>query len=248
MMSPFARGVEIFTRDADAWGLTRGRALAIALAPLVGTLAVIASVPHPGLFRRVIDEDGPVEWLQFALILVAGLLFAYMGARLIHRRWHRFGSLYLLLAAAALFVAGEEISWGQRVLGLRTPEELARINAQQEISVHNIYGLHQPFIYAVMLAGMYGTILPLVGLTFPESRRRSTVMRLLVPPLCLIPAFFVPFCYRLYRLVLQPELNYPVGYQTFVITELSEVGELCLYFAVLVFAWLNWNLLRKRPT
>ena len=40
-----------------------------------------------------------------------------------------------------LFVAaGEELSWGQRLLGLQTPPALQEINAQDEINLHNLYG------------------------------------------------------------------------------------------------------------
>lgn len=42
------------------------------------------------------------------------------------------------LAVVFFFGAGEEISWGQRVFNIQTPEVLHEINAQDEITVHNI--------------------------------------------------------------------------------------------------------------
>jgi len=39
-------------------------------------------------------------------------------------------------------IAGEEISWGQRILGIETPESFAAHNVQQEINLHNIEGIH----------------------------------------------------------------------------------------------------------
>jgi hypothetical protein len=241
------RAAEMFARDAEGWGLTPGRALAIAVAPILAVLGISATVAYPGLFQRVIEEDRLVEWSQFALLLPAGFLFAQVSVRLIRSGRTRLGVLYLLLAIGVFFVAGEEISWGQRILGLHTPESLAAMNAQQEISVHNIYSLHAAFIYAVMLGGAYGTIAPLVGSVFAAGRPRASLGQLLVPPLCLVPAFLVPFGYRFWRLVFQPDVYRSPGYRTYVITKFSEVGELCFYFALLVFAWLTLRRLRQEP-
>jgi hypothetical protein len=208
-------------------------------------LVFIAAAPFPSLFLWLVDEDSLLEWLQFIFLLPASLLFAWLGVRLMHAGRRGFGVLYVLLALGAFFVAGEEISWSQRILGISTPETLEAINAQQEISVHNIYGFHQLFIYAAMFGGMYGAITPLLKLAFPADRRRSTLSYLLIPPLCLVPAFFMPFGYRLCRLVLPLERYYPQ--RAFIITEFSELTELCLYFGLLVFAWLNLRHLQQEP-
>ena len=45
----------------------------------------------------------------------------------------------VLAWALLMFVfMGEEISWGQRILGFGTPEVLMEINHQQEFNLHNI--------------------------------------------------------------------------------------------------------------
>lgn len=241
-------GVEVFAREAEAWGLTPGSALTIALAPVMAALAFIAAVPFPRWFLWLIDEDSLLETLQFVLILAAAVLLARLSATLFRGGRGGMGTLYLLATLGAVFVAGEEISWGQRIFGWSTPEALETLNAQQEISVHNIHGLHGPFIYAVMLSGMYGTVLPILALTLPPERRRSPAAYLLLPPLCLVPEFFMPFGYRLCRLVLRPELYVAPGYRVFVITEFNELTEVCLYFGLLVFAWLNLRRLRPEAT
>jgi len=232
-------------RDAEEWGLTPGRALMIVLVPIVATFVVIAAAPFPRLFLWLVDEDALLEWLQFIFLLPASLLFAWISTRLLRTGPRWLGMLYALLALGAFFLAGEEISWGQRIFGWRTPEALEAVNAQHEISVHNIFGFHQLFIYAAMLGGMYGALVPLVRLAFSADRRRSLVGYLLVPPLCLVPAFFVPFGYRLCRMILPLEQYYPQ--RAFFITEFSELTEFCLYFALLVFAWLNLRRLRQGP-
>lgn len=46
--------------------------------------------------------------------------------------------VYLGLALLFLFGAGEEISWGQRILSFETPEAIAEANKQEEFNAHNL--------------------------------------------------------------------------------------------------------------
>jgi hypothetical protein len=232
--------------DSSAWGLDGRSAVRIALAPFVAFFGVAATTPIPKLFLWVIDEDMLVESVQAVLLVGVVVLAGLLTGRLFRDRRIVLGGMYLLFTLGAVFLLGEEISWGQRILGLRTPAALEAINAQQEISVHNIHGLHGPSIYAAMAAGAAGTLVPLLGLGLSDEQRRSLPARLLVPPLCLVPAFVMPFAYRFIRLVFQPERYVTLGYGVFVITEFSEFTELSMYFGLFVFVWLNWRLLRRR--
>ncbi len=45
---------------------------------------------------------------------------------------------FLGLAILFIFGAGEEISWGQRILNFETPESLSEINRQDELNLHNL--------------------------------------------------------------------------------------------------------------
>jgi hypothetical protein len=45
---------------------------------------------------------------------------------------------YFILGLLFLFAFGEEISWGQRLFGLRTPQVLEAVNTQGEINLHNL--------------------------------------------------------------------------------------------------------------
>lgn len=240
------RVIGVVARDAAAWGLTSGQAVRLAVVPLVATVMLTAAAPFPRLFIWLIDEDMLVESLQVVLLAIALVLCGRLSTRLVASERPILGILYGLLTLATFFVIGEEISWGQRLLGLRTPIALEAINAQGEITIHNIHGFHRPTTYAVMLAGMYGAIMPLVRFALPAGRRHSVLSDLLIPPLCLVTSFAVPAGYRLCRFVLKPELYVIPGYRVFVITEFSELGELCLYFGLAVFAWLNLRRLQPR--
>lgn len=82
-------------------------------------------------------ENGPVETLQFLVLLGAFV----MALRLLWRLRFRppvFFSLWALLAALGCFyVAGEEVSWGQHFLNWDTPAYWKELNDQEETNFHN---------------------------------------------------------------------------------------------------------------
>lgn len=83
-------------------------------------------------------EDGWVEWISAFGFFVGFLIFSSRVWRLRQVKPRIFLVMTSLAALVFLFGAGEEISWGQRVFGLETPEALKKINSQGEINLHNI--------------------------------------------------------------------------------------------------------------
>jgi hypothetical protein len=84
-------------------------------------------------------EDHIYESLGAFFFFLAGMLFlkAFLGTR--HNREPRLKRLsYLALTALFIAFAGEEISWGQRILGFKTPEKLEKVNHQEETTFHNL--------------------------------------------------------------------------------------------------------------
>jgi hypothetical protein len=86
-----------------------------------------------------------------SLFLAAGIaLYTFLKA-FTSRKLIRYGTIKLLallaLAAWFFFMAGEEISWGQRILHIAEPAALGAINDQNELNLHNIAVLqHNPFL------------------------------------------------------------------------------------------------------
>ena len=226
-----------FRADAEHWKLAPHQALALAVVPILIVLTMTAMVPAFDLFVWVTAEDSLMEWLQFLMVFLAGMLLARHGVRLARVRQRLAAVLALTLAAGLIFIAGEEIAWGQRLFGFGTPAALEAVNYQSETTIHNISSLHQAFIYAVMLGGLAAAAAPLAWWALAGQRSRSALTDMVVPPLCLIPAFIMPFSYRLTRMVVSLEDQFP--HLEFHITKFSEVTELCLYFGVFWFAWLN---------
>lgn len=84
---------------------------------------------------RFMGELGPIE-LGTVIILLGAL-----GVGVVAWRRQRDRALKLWLAAVVagcVYFAGEELSWGQHLVGWSTPERLAALNDQGETNLHNI--------------------------------------------------------------------------------------------------------------
>ena len=97
----------------------------------------------PSTFETLSREDYWVENLTAVWFLLAGgLLFVTASVDPTFHRW-----LYILGGMAMVFVAGEEISWGQRIFTFATPDFLMQLNDQGEFTVHNLANYMPDFIY-----------------------------------------------------------------------------------------------------
>jgi hypothetical protein len=134
--------------------LPAGGATAALLVLVLASASASLFLADVGTFARFAQEDGPVEWPSTFLLLGASALFgaAAMGRA---RRGDRWTAGPALLLALLMFVmAMEEISWMQRVVGFRTPEELARVNWQGEFNFHNVQTDLSENIFYVGSAGL----------------------------------------------------------------------------------------------
>ncbi|MBI5915525.1 MAG: hypothetical protein HY842_09125 [Bacteroidetes bacterium] len=93
---------------------------------------------------RLTYEDGIVETTGALAFLLASMLFTacfFLSKKsgVHYRLIFRERNVHFLLLGILFFIAfGEEISWGQRLFGWHTPEELASHNLQGETNLHNL--------------------------------------------------------------------------------------------------------------
>ncbi len=97
------------------------------------------AMKHPEFYRAYFYEDTPVEILTpllyfVSIIVYAMALHAYMR---VPDRAAIVIAAIVLCAVAALYLALEEISYGQRLFGWATPAALAG-NVQNESNLHNL--------------------------------------------------------------------------------------------------------------
>jgi hypothetical protein len=161
---------------------------------VIAQLAIFAAVfvlyfHYPVGYVRAISEDQPGEYAAFAAHLVACFFFA----RLLlagHSRLQRL--CYAALAAFTFLIAMEEISWGQRIFGVPTPDLLREVNFQGEIGIHNIRAISpDELTYLVVSLGVvaYGAVVPILFLLWRRAGECAQTWGLPVPSWHLIPLF-----------------------------------------------------------
>ncbi len=142
---------------------------------------------HTDLYYRLVQED---HWMEWATVW-AFLLAAAAAARAAHHQWRRHRRLpwFLLgLGVFCFFVAGEEISWGQRLFGFTPPEYFLTDNFQQELNVHNVVASDLRQLAFQLIVLVYGVALPLAA-TVPAIRRLLSSLAIVAPHPALMPAF-----------------------------------------------------------
>lgn len=122
----------------------------------IGLLISLKAVSRHQYWHIMAIEDGPAEYLTSVAYFAASVLCIAMLNRLKNKQWTSTSVIMLSLMAAVFFVvAMEEISWGQRIFSIQSPEFFETHNVQKEITLHNLlsrYPLHMMFI----VAGLYG--------------------------------------------------------------------------------------------
>lgn len=115
----------------------------ILLALIILSYLAICSLDEDYAFELSV-EDGLIEYLSGLFFFMAAIMsfYHFVTVKPVEDKFlFRTGKNYLvlLLGLFFLFCAGEEISWGQRILGIETPEFMEQENAQKEFNFHNLY-------------------------------------------------------------------------------------------------------------
>lgn len=137
-------------------------------------------------------EDSFFEWLTalFYFISFVLLLLTFKKNRNI---------FLLLLGMVMLFGTGEEISWGQRIFGFATPEEINKVNVQHEFNIHNLVVFNGKYMDGELKTGLsrflemdllfkiftifFGLVLPFLVYHFKLIAGLTKKFKIPVPPI-----------------------------------------------------------------
>jgi len=125
---------------------------------LIGSILSYFLIENISLYEAIGVEDGILEWTQFVFLISSVCLSIFLAFRF--KKEKILFVIYILFSLALLFVALEEISWGERIFdGVNTdlvPVSIMERNIQGEINIHNIDSIHSKIGYVYILLGFLG--------------------------------------------------------------------------------------------
>jgi len=190
-------------------------------------LALLAGVYYlfyydPVNYVSMITEDNWAEYSTSVSFAITGILLLLLSFK-VNKSLQRV--VYLLIGISAIFIAGEEISWGQRLISL--PSSLSFIkesNLQGEVTLHNLQmfetvnsKLHSIAAYLILIWSLISIIL---SLQMQWLKEKVLNIGLPILPIKLLPMFLLVVYFFLF---------YPTA-------KADEVGEFFLSIAVMLWA------------
>jgi disulfide bond formation protein DsbB len=129
---------------------------------------------NPGWYDRYVLPEGYgiLEFSHFVIPLI-GL---FVAVRLLFDPFVRARPFVLTVsiigALSCLYIAGEEMSWGQHFFHWNTPEYWAEVNRQQETNLHNTYAIFEktPRSILEISIAVGGLGVPIAAIFYPWLR------------------------------------------------------------------------------
>ncbi len=229
----------ILSKSIETYGLSSFDVIAIIITPIVIVLLsfLLWSIPATRPFTNwMLLENNPVELLTFLSLLAAGVIgiqIAWNAKK--NGKGFFIISFYAVFAVGLVFVAMEEISWGQWFFGFKTPDTVQTINKQGELNLHNIPGFHAPFETLRVLFGVGG----LIGVWFSRwaFTRWIGAAAILSPWFVIIAVLAAADLHNYYYPITCCPLSKSTVY--LVAARMVEVLELLIGMAAFLYMWLN---------
>jgi len=146
------------------------------------------------------DEDGLAENLTAVFFFITGLILLFKSFREM-KNGMKFKKeiLFLLLGLFFIYVAGEEISWGQRIFNIPTSDFLMKYNAQQELNSHNLFFFHTSLFSPNTLADVFvffmGIAIPVSCLFMNRFRNYLEKFNFPILQISFLPIFLMGLIY-----------------------------------------------------
>ena len=116
----------------------------------------------------VVGELALIE-LATPLLALGGAAFGVAALRVLRDHSRLLRTWVSLVVLACVYFAGEEISWGQHLVGWETPTYIEAVNDQQETNLHNISSWfdQKPRLLLEIWVLVGGILVPVWGLARP---------------------------------------------------------------------------------
>jgi hypothetical protein len=184
----------------------------------------------------ITKEDRLAEWGTFAAYVAAIAFGVGVVLRLRRARMSVETLVWVAIVVAFVYIAGEEISWAQRIFHYGGPSALVAANSQHEANTHNLVGRHV-LDAAYIVLGLIGAVgARWVVPRIPRLRDRPW---LFVPPARYAPWFLCVAGYYIWFDYIDEIILHTVGwgYSLNQIERLQETAEMSLGIGLALFAW-----------
>lgn len=190
------------------------------------------SLGHDSKTYIMMNTEGGVIEYGTSVAYILAFAFAIPVANSFLREKHQiWGILYYLFAFALLFVGLEEISWGQRLFGIESPEFFETYNSQDEITLHNLEWFRHYLHHGYIIIGFLGSFSWLV-LRQIKEKFYAKRLKYFVPSWFLASFFFPAF-------IIFIILEYTNGFNFFILKD-QEGVELILSLGFLFLVTTNF--------
>jgi hypothetical protein len=160
-------------------------------------------------FHKIAQEDGIIEVCSAVSFFISAVLMFYLYFVNSNSHQNNRRNIFILLLGIFFFLCfGEELSWGQRIFNIETPEFMTEINNQDEINIHNINFFQSStdkkgfskWITSAMLFTffwfVYCVLIPILNYFFNSIKELLKRLSFPVVPLFFMPYFLLNFIIR----------------------------------------------------
>lgn len=160
-------------------------------------IAFLVSLFPFDAFIYMSKEGGFIENVQVVSLVLAAIFCSLAIKFLLKSRERGHAMLFSCALVVLVFTIGEEVSWGQKVFNIQTPEYISAYNNQNELTVHNLEAFgNQKVNMAYILVGLYGAVAWVLQRKIPKLRHVPYVYY--IPPWYTGSYFAVGFFFNMY--------------------------------------------------
>ncbi|HJT82271.1 MAG TPA: hypothetical protein VJ719_13835 [Chthoniobacterales bacterium] len=202
---------------------------------------LISFAPTQDFAALMAFPNYPIEWVTFFSCLLGGILSCRLAFWLrAQGEWWLTWVFYLVFGIGLIWTAGETSAWGQQVLGYRTPDWMQSRNAQNQMTLHNIYGWqdHNHWLRTVFALG------GLIGIALHKNPR----FRKIAAPAILF-SWFLAIAIKcgldFWTKSFPAGISYEWEMFKWIVNRSSKVAKMLVGLAGFLYVWLNRRALKQ---
>lgn len=214
--------------------------LSSALFVVLGTITIYVLASGTSALWLV-REDGVLEYMTTVFYLAAVVTLIPLILRAKGLPLFRMNAI--VLAFLFFFVGMEEISWGQRIFSISTPEMLKGVNVQGELTLHNIWSISLTTYPALFVVTTLLCLIPFLNQYSPRYRRFFRAIQFPVTQLSVAKLFlFVTIAYFVIGFRLGTPTPLPISFYGVMPSADDEILEFFIAFMFFVSAFSHWRI------